>query len=97
MAATPLSNLRVIDLTRARSGPNCVKYFGDFGADVIRIERPDGSGDPLGDDRDSADYVNAQRNKRGIAIDLKRPEGVDVLKRAWSPRRTCSLRTSVRP
>ena len=77
----PLSHLRVIDLSRVRAGPTCVKFFGDFGADVIRVERIDGKGDPMGDDRLSSDYVNAQRNKRGIALNLKREEGISVLKK----------------
>ncbi|WP_031298872.1 CaiB/BaiF CoA transferase family protein [Sphingobium lactosutens] len=81
MTPLPLSHLRVLDLSRVRAGPTCVKFFGDFGADVIKIERTDGGGDPMGDNRLSSDYVNAQRNKRGITLDLKRPEGVAVLKR----------------
>ncbi|UPJ48406.1 CoA transferase [Bradyrhizobium sp. 200] len=80
MSDLPLSHIRVLDLSRVRAGPTCVKFFGDFGADVIKIERPDGGGDPMGDNRYSSDYVNAQRNKRGITLDLKRPEGVNVLK-----------------
>lgn len=81
MSRLPLSHIRVLDLSRVRAGPTCVKFFGDFGADVIKVERADGEGDPMGDDRYSSDYVNAQRNKRGITLDLKRPEGVAVLKR----------------
>jgi crotonobetainyl-CoA:carnitine CoA-transferase CaiB-like acyl-CoA transferase len=81
MTNLPLAHLRVIDLSRVRAGPTCVKFFGDFGADVIKVERPDGKGDPMADNRYSSDYVNAQRNKRGITLDLKRPEGVEVLKR----------------
>lgn len=81
MSELPLSHIRVLDLSRVRAGPTCVKFFGDFGADVIKIERTDGGGDPMGDNRYSSDYVNAQRNKRGITLDLKRPEGVDVLKK----------------
>ena len=81
MSELPLSHIRVIDLSRVRAGPNCVKFFGDFGADVIKIERVDGAGDPMGDNRYSSDYVNAQRNKRGMTLDLQRPEGVAVLKK----------------
>ena len=81
MSYLPLSHLKVLDLSRVRAGPTCVKFFGDFGADVIKIERTDGGGDPMGDNRLSSDYVNAQRNKRGITLDLKDPEGVEVLKR----------------
>ena len=81
MSPNALTDLRVIDLSRVRAGPTCAKFFGDYGADVIKIERPDGSGDPMADDRYSADYVNAQRNKRGITLDLKRRQGVEVLKK----------------
>lgn len=81
MSDLPLSHIRVLDLSRVRAGPTCVKFFGDFGADVIKIERTDGEGDPMADDRYSSDYVNAQRNKRGMTLDLKRPEGVAVLKK----------------
>lgn len=81
MSGLPLSHIRVLDLSRVRAGPTCVKFFGDFGADVVKVERTDGGGDPMGDNRHSSDYVNTQRNKRGITLDLKRPEGVAVLKR----------------
>ena len=81
MSELPLSHLRILDLTRVRAGPNCVKFFADFGADVIKIERTDASGDPMGDNRLSSDYVNAQRNKRGLTLNLTRPEGVAVLKK----------------
>lgn len=81
MSDLPLSHIRVLDLSRVRAGPTCVKFLGDFGADVVKIERTDGEGDPMGDNRFSSDYVNAQRNKRGITLDLKRPEGVAVLKK----------------
>lgn len=80
MSDLAFSHLKIIDLSRVRAGPTCVKFFGDFGADVIKIERPDGEGDPMADNRLSSDYVNAQRNKRGMTLDLKRPEGVAVLK-----------------
>lgn len=84
MNALPLSHIRLVDLSRVRSGPTCVKFFGDFGADVIKVERTDGEGDPMGDDRHSSDYVNAQRSKRGITLDLKSPKGVEVLKKLVS-------------
>ena len=81
MTDLPLSHIRVIDLSRVRAGPNCVKFFADFGADVIKVERVDGGGDPMGDNRYASDYVNTQRNKRGMALDLQKPEGVAVLKK----------------
>ena len=81
MSDLALTHLRVIDLSRVRAGPTCAKFFGDYGADVIKVERPDGAGDPMADDRYSSDYVNAQRNKRGITLDLKQPEGVKILEK----------------
>lgn len=82
-----LSGLRVIDLSTVLAGPNCARYLADFGADVIKIERPDG-GDSLRNMawRDPADgeglwwrFVN--RNKRTIALDLKNPDDIKVFLR----------------
>ncbi|MEO8158391.1 MAG: CoA transferase [Betaproteobacteria bacterium] len=74
-----LSHLRVIDLTRVRAGPTCVKQFADWGADVIKVELPDGE-DMLGD-RQGSDFQNLHRNKRSLTLNLKDPRGVEVLKR----------------
>jgi crotonobetainyl-CoA:carnitine CoA-transferase CaiB-like acyl-CoA transferase len=83
-ASTALSRFRVLDFSRVRSGPTCVRVLGDFGADVIRIEPPPGV-DPneamLGSDRGSGDFQNLNRNKRSITLNLKVPEGVEVFKR----------------
>jgi crotonobetainyl-CoA:carnitine CoA-transferase CaiB-like acyl-CoA transferase len=79
MSELPPSDLRVLDLSRVRAGPTCVRFLGDFGPDIIKIDRRDDGGDRMGDDRYSSDYFNAQGNKRGITPDLKRPEGVGVL------------------
>lgn len=76
-----LSGIRVIDLSRVRAGPTCTKFFGDWGADVIRIDRPDGSGDPMGDNRLSSDYLNLHRNRRSLTLDLKQPRGIAILKK----------------
>ena len=70
----PLAGLRVLDLTLARAGPTCVRHLADWGADVIRVEPP-GVTDGLGGKRDGFDSVNLHRNKRGIALDLKHPDG----------------------
>ena len=87
MTNAALAGLRVVDLSTVLAGPNCARYLADFGADVIKVERPDG-GDSLRNMawRDPADgeglwwrFVN--RNKRTVALDLKNPEDADVLMR----------------
>ena len=77
MTAGALSGLRVIDISTVLAGPNCARYLGDFGADVIKVERP-GGGDSLRNMgwRDPADgeglwWRIVNRNKRTIALDLK--------------------------
>ena len=74
-----LAHLRVIDLTRVRAGPTCVRQFADWGADVIKIEMPDGE-DMLGE-RHGSDFQNLHRNKRSLTLNFKDPRGVEVLKR----------------
>ena len=74
VAPLPLTGLRVLDLTLARAGPTCVRHLADWGADVIRVEPP-GSNEGFGGSRDGFDFVNLHRNKRGIALDLKHPDG----------------------
>ncbi len=74
-----LSHLRIIDLTRVRAGPTCVKQFADWGADVIKVELPDGE-DMLGE-RHGSDFQNLHRNKRSLTLNLKDPRGVEVMKR----------------
>jgi len=82
-ANRPLAGVRVIDLTHMLSGPYCTWLLGALGADVIKIEVP-GRGDftrsvaPFLDEK-SIYFLSVNRNKRGIAIDLKHPEGRDVL------------------
>ena len=87
MSAAALAGLRVVDLSTVLAGPNCARYLADFGADVIKVERPDG-GDSLRNMawRDPADgeglwwrFVN--RNKRTVALDLKDPDDAAVLMR----------------
>ncbi|AET92901.1 hypothetical protein BYI23_C007550 [Burkholderia sp. YI23] len=83
-AAAPLSRFRVLDLSRVRAGPTCVRMLADFGADVIRIEPPPGI-DPneamFAADRLSGDFQNLNRNKRSLTLNLKTPEGLEVFKR----------------
>src|SRR5881409_4497598 len=82
-ASTALSRLRILDLSRVRAGPTCVKQFADFGADVIKIESPPGV-DPnenMGGPRDGPDMQNLHRNKRAMTLNLKLPAARAVLER----------------
>ena len=75
----PLEPYTVIDLTRARSGPTCVRQLADMGAHVIQISaREDDGGDFV---RRGFDSLNLHRNKRSMTLDLKSPRGIDILKR----------------
>jgi crotonobetainyl-CoA:carnitine CoA-transferase CaiB-like acyl-CoA transferase len=75
----PLAPYTVIDLTRARSGPTCVRQLADMGARVIKVEaRVDAEGDGA---RHGFDFQNLHRNKRSITLDLKSPKGVEILER----------------
>ncbi len=76
-----LSHLRVIDLTRVRAGPTCVKQFADWGADVIKVEMPSVAADEGFGPRAGSDFQNLHRNKRSITINLKDERGVEVFKR----------------
>ncbi|MBM3547597.1 MAG: CoA transferase [Alphaproteobacteria bacterium] len=82
-ASTALQRFTVLDLTRVRSGPTAVRQLGDWGANVIKIEMPVGldAGEAMGGARHGSDFQNLQRNKRGMTLNLKSPEGVAVLKR----------------
>ena len=82
----PLQGIRVIDLTQAMAAPFCTMNLADMGADVIKIEPP-GEGEPtrqLGaaqKNGHSATFMTMNRDKRGIAVDLKQPEGVEIVKK----------------
>ncbi|MEI8304528.1 MAG: CoA transferase [Burkholderiales bacterium] len=78
-ASPALSRLRILDLTRVRAGPTCVRQFADFGADVIKVETP--GDEDLGGARDGSDFQNLHRNKRSITLDLKAPAGRDIFRR----------------
>jgi formyl-CoA transferase len=73
----PLEPYSVVDLTRARSGPTCVRQLAEMGARVVKVESREQ------DDftRDEFDFQNLHRNKRSITLDLKHPRGVEVLKK----------------
>jgi len=76
MTAGPLSRFTVLDLTRVRAGPTCVRYFADWGANCIKVEMPPSvaEGD-MGGPRHGPDFQNLHRNKRSITLNLKEPEG----------------------
>ena len=80
-ASDALSHIRVIDLTRVRSGPTAVKQLADWGADVIKVEAPE-SVEPdgaLGASRHTSDFQNLHRNKRSITLNLKKSEAIEIL------------------
>jgi len=78
-ASTALSRFRVLDLSRVRAGPACVRQFADFGADVIKIETPPSlESDTMGGPRHGPDFQNLHRNKRAITLNLKEKEGVEI-------------------
>ena len=88
----PLEGIRVVDLTRALAGPYCTMMLGDLGADVIKVERPDRGdesrgwgppfvGEPYGPySGESAYFVAVNRNKLSITVNLKSPEGQDIVR-----------------
>src|SRR5256712_2600758 len=78
----PLSRFKVLDLTRARAGPTCVRQLVDWGAQAIKIEMPGGrTGDGMGGNRHGFDFQNLHRNKRSMTLNLRDPEGVAIFKR----------------
>jgi crotonobetainyl-CoA:carnitine CoA-transferase CaiB-like acyl-CoA transferase len=77
----PLSDLMVLDLTRVRSGPTCVRQLADWGASVVKVEMREAGGAPDPGERHGPDFQNLHRNKRSIALDLKTAEGLEILKR----------------
>jgi crotonobetainyl-CoA:carnitine CoA-transferase CaiB-like acyl-CoA transferase len=88
-ASGPLAGLRVIDCSTVLAGPYCTMLLGDLGADVIKVEPPDGDatrgwGPPWvgeGADRTAAYYLAINRNKRAIRLDLKTPDGATILRK----------------
>lgn len=84
----PLTGIRILDLTTMISGPFATMLLGDQGADIIKIERVDGGDQMRRFGRKSgtltAPFVNNNRSKRSVAVDLKRTEGVEVVRRMAS-------------
>ena len=84
LASTALDDVTVLDLTRVRAGPTCVRQLADWGAKVIKIEMPEEGGNSTQTDfsaRHEADFQNLHRNKRGMTLNLKSPDGLEVLRR----------------
>jgi crotonobetainyl-CoA:carnitine CoA-transferase CaiB-like acyl-CoA transferase len=85
MADGPLMGFRVLDLTAVISGPFCTQLLGDLGADVIKIEPPEGDSmrRNVGPQRGglTAAFLNFNRNKRSIVIDIKKEHGRDLVRR----------------
>src|SRR5215813_10780832 len=82
-APTALDGLLVIDFTRVVAGPACTQTLGDFGAEVIKIENPEGGDDTRAYEHaeiagESAAFISLNRNKRGIALDLSVSEAREV-------------------
>src|SRR5690606_7259626 len=79
----PLAGLKVIDLTAVLMGPYATQFLGDFGADVIKVEPPRGdlvrTIGPGKSPRMGPIFLNANRSKRSIVVDLKTPEGLELL------------------
>ncbi len=81
-AAEVLTPYTVLDLTRVRAGPTCVRQLADWGANVIKVELPttDDKGQ-LGGPRAGSDFQNLHRNKRAITLNLKSADGVEIFQR----------------
>ena len=89
MSSTPLQGLKVLDLSKVLAGPLCAQYLGDMGAEVVKVESPDGDETrgwpPFHVDADGtrtgAIFLSANRNKRSIAVDLRQRAGQAVVQR----------------
>jgi crotonobetainyl-CoA:carnitine CoA-transferase CaiB-like acyl-CoA transferase len=92
MGEGALSHIKVLDLSRVLAGPWCTQILGDLGADVIKVENPQGGDDTrawgppfmtdeAGEPADAAYYLCANRNKRSIAIDLREEKGRELLRK----------------
>ncbi|MEP7158839.1 MAG: CoA transferase, partial [Chloroflexota bacterium] len=91
-AAGPLAGLRVLELSTVLAGPYCAMVLADLGADVIKVEPPEGDatrgyGPPWvgsaapGGDRFATYFLAVNRNKRSLRLDMRRPEGAEVVRR----------------
>ncbi|HEX9506169.1 MAG TPA: CoA transferase [Acidimicrobiia bacterium] len=80
-----LAGVRVLDLTTFLSGPFCTQLLGDLGAEIVKVEPPDGDSSrsipPHFVGEDSAYFLSTNRNKRSVVVDLKHPAGIDAVRR----------------
>jgi formyl-CoA transferase len=86
LGGSPLCGILVVDLTRVLGGPYCTQILGDYGAEVIKVEPPQGDevrdwGPPFDQAHDASYFIGVNRNKRSLGLDLGQPEGRDVLLR----------------
>jgi crotonobetainyl-CoA:carnitine CoA-transferase CaiB-like acyl-CoA transferase len=83
LASRALERFTVLDLTRVRAGPSCVRQLADWGANVIKIELPPdpAAGEGMGGPREGSDFQNLHRNKRSMTLNLKSREGQAAFKR----------------
>jgi crotonobetainyl-CoA:carnitine CoA-transferase CaiB-like acyl-CoA transferase len=82
-ASQALSRFTVLDLTRVRAGPTCVRQLADWGANVVKIDAllEEAGGEQMGGPRHGSDFQNLHRNKRAMSLNLKNPKGLDVFHR----------------
>src|SRR5213078_3515932 len=82
-ASRALERFTVLDLTRVRAGPTCVRQLADWGANVIKIDAlmEDAGGEQPGGPRHGSDFQNLHRNKRAMTLNLKDPRGLAVFRR----------------
>src|ERR1700687_2834151 len=82
-ASQALSRFTVLDLTRVRSGPTCVRQLADWGANVIKIDAlmEDAAGEQPGGPRRGSDFQNLHRNKRAMTLNLKDPKDRELVRR----------------
>ncbi len=86
LSKAALGELKVVDLTRVLGGPYCTQILGDYGAEVIKVEPPQGDevrdwGPPFDEDGNASYFIGVNRNKRSLGLDLSGAEGRDVLLR----------------
>ncbi len=80
----PLDGVRVLDLSRVMAGPFCTMLLGDLGAEVIKVEPPEGDDSrkfAVTVNGESTYFLSVNRNKKSVVVDLKKPEGVEIVRR----------------